>query len=106
MDYDKLSKDILDLDSKIRFVCVCDGETRYDGHREGVNLLSPDESKKSNLEAMVIRLLLEGVVRPHPIGMGRYTMAEYEKIKQITIPLGIDHVIVTANHMELKHLEN
>jgi len=57
MDYDKLSKDILDLDSKIRFVCVCDGETRYDGQREGVNLLSPDESKKSNLQAMVIRLL-------------------------------------------------
>jgi len=34
------------------------------------------------------------------IGMGRYTMAEYEKIKQLTIPLGIDHVMVTANHME------
>ena len=61
MDYYKLSEDILDLDSKIRFVCVCDGETRYDGQREGVNLLSPDESKKSNLQAMVIRLLLEGV---------------------------------------------
>ena len=60
MDYDKLSKDILDLDSKTRFVCVCDdsGETRYGGQREGVkNLLSHDESKKSNLQAMVIRLL-------------------------------------------------
>jgi len=55
MDYDKLSKDILDLDSKTRFVCVCDesGETRYGGQREGVkNLLSHDESKKSNLQAM------------------------------------------------------
>jgi hypothetical protein len=55
MDYDKLSKDILDLDSKIRFVGVCDdsGETRFAGQRKGLmNLLSPDESKKSNLQAM------------------------------------------------------
>ena len=55
MDYDKLSKDILDLDSKIRFVGVCDdsGETRFGGQRKGLkNLLSPDESKKSNLQAM------------------------------------------------------
>jgi len=55
MDYDKLSKDILDLDSKIRFVGVCadSGETRYGYQREGVkNLLSHDESKKSNLQAM------------------------------------------------------
>lgn len=41
MDYDKLSKDILDLDSKIRFVGVCDdsGETRCGGQRKGVKNL-------------------------------------------------------------------
>ncbi len=54
MDYDKLSKDILDLDRKIRFVGVCDdlGETRFGCQREDVNLLSPDESIKSNLQVM------------------------------------------------------
>jgi len=111
MDYDKLSKDILDLDSKIRFVGVCadSGETRYDYQREGVkNLLSHDESKKSNLQAMT---------RWGPLATkicrGRHTMAE--KIKRMTIPLGIDHVMlitteVTANleiiNNILKRLEN
>jgi hypothetical protein len=107
MDYDKLSKDILDLDSKIRFVGVCDdsGKTGFGGQRAGVkNLLSPDESKKSNLQAMARWGLRNSLATK--IGRGRYAMAEYEKIKRITIPLGIDHVMlitteVTANHMEI-----
>ena len=106
MDYDKLSKDILDLDSKIRFVCVCDdsGETRSGGQREGVkNLLSPDENKKPNPQAMTRWSLRNSFATS---GRARYAMAEYEKIKRITIPLGIDHVMlvtteVSANHIDL-----
>jgi hypothetical protein len=44
MDYNKLCKDILGLDPKIRFAGVCDetGEIRFGGQREGVkNLLTP-----------------------------------------------------------------
>jgi hypothetical protein len=117
MDYGKLGKDILDLDNKIRFVGVCDesGETRFGGQREGVkNLLSPDESKKSNLQAMARWGLRNSLATK--VGQGRYAMAEYEKIKRITFPLGMDHVMlvtteVTANHMEiinniLKRLED
>jgi hypothetical protein len=119
MDYDKLSKDILDFDSKIRFVGVCDdsggirfggvcdnsGGTRFGGQGEGVkNLISPDESKKSNLQAMARWGLRNSLATK--VGRGRYAMAEYEKIKRITIPLGIDHVMLitteeTANHMEI-----
>jgi hypothetical protein len=64
MNYENLSKEIFNLDSKIRFVRVCD---EPGGQQEGVkNLLSPEESKKSNLQAMldgvyVIRLLLRSV---------------------------------------------
>ena len=116
MDYDKLSKDILDLDSKIRFVGVCadSGETRYGYQRESVkNLLSHDESKKSNLQAMTRWGLRNSLATK--ICRGRHTMAEDEKIKRMTIPLGIDHVMlitteVTANleiiNNILKRLEN
>jgi hypothetical protein len=55
MDYERLCKDILNLDPKIRFAGICDetGETKYGGQREGVrNLLSPEETKKSNLQAL------------------------------------------------------
>ncbi|MFY9798032.1 MAG: hypothetical protein WAK17_19920 [Candidatus Nitrosopolaris sp.] len=107
MDYDKLSKDILDLDSKIRFVGVCDesGVTRFGGQREGVkNILSSEESKKSNLQAMA-RWGLRNSLAPK-VGKGKYAMAEYENIKRISFPLDIDHVMlvtteVTANHMEI-----
>jgi len=54
MDYDKLCKDILKFDSNVRFAGVCDenGEIRFGGQREGVkNLLTPEETKKSNLLA-------------------------------------------------------
>jgi hypothetical protein len=55
MDYGKLCKEILDLDPKIRFAGVCDdtGETKFGGQREGIkNLLSPEETKRSNLQAL------------------------------------------------------
>ncbi|HEU4444885.1 MAG TPA: hypothetical protein VFR94_09435 [Nitrososphaeraceae archaeon] len=65
MDYGKLCKEILDLDPKIRYAGVCDdtGETKFGGQREGIqNLLSPDETKRSNLQALgglyVTRFLL------------------------------------------------
>jgi hypothetical protein len=47
MDFNRLCKDILGLESEIRFAGVCDdtGEIKYGGQREGItNLLSPDET--------------------------------------------------------------
>ena len=55
MDFDRLCKDILGLESKIRFAGVCDdsGAIKYGGQREGItNLLSPEETKRSNLQAL------------------------------------------------------
>ena len=116
MDYDKLSKDILDLDSKIRFVGVCadSGETRYGYQREGVkNLLSHDESKKSNLQAMTRWGLRNSLATK--ICRGRHTMAEDQKIMRMTIPLSIDHVMLITTEVTaileiinnlLKRLEN
>ncbi len=52
MDYNKLCKDILGLDRKVRFAGVCDetGEIRFGGQREGIkNLLTPEETKISIL---------------------------------------------------------
>jgi hypothetical protein len=48
MDYNKLCKDILNLDPKVRYAGVCDdtGEIKYGGQREGVkNLLSPEVNR-------------------------------------------------------------
>jgi hypothetical protein len=48
MDFNLLCKNILDLDSKVRFAAVCDdsGDIKYGGQRSGIiNLLSPEETK-------------------------------------------------------------
>src|SRR5919109_3690553 len=104
MDYSKLCRDILNLDPKIRFAGVCNenGEIKYGGQREGVqNLLSPEETKKSNLQALA-RWGLRNVLAPK-IGKGKYAMAEYEKIKRITVPLENDHLLLVTTEIEADH---
>ena len=102
--YDKLCKEILNLDPKIRFAGICDdtGEIKYGGQREGVkNLLSPEETKKSNLQALA-RWGLRNALTPK-VGKGRYAMAEYEKIKRITIPLEDDNLLLVTTEVEVDH---
>lgn len=104
MDYERLSKDILNLDPKIRFAGICDetGEIRFGGQREGVNnLLSPEETKKSNLQALA-RWGLRNSLAPKT-GKGRYAMAEYEKIKRITVPLENYHLLLVTTEVEADH---
>lgn len=102
--YGKLCKEILNLDPKIRFAGICDdtGEIKYGGQREGVkNLLSPEETKKSNLQALA-RWGLRNALAPK-VGKGRYAMAEYEKIKRITIPLEDDNLLLVTTEVEADH---
>jgi hypothetical protein len=85
-------KDIVDIDPNIRLVTICDADGRVSRHRQGVkNLLTPEESKKSLEMAMTgwkVRSDLS-----HKIGKGRYVLAEYEKIKRITMPFGDDYLL-------------
>ena len=103
MDYGKLCKDILNVDPKIRYAGICDdtGETKYGGQRQGVhNLLSPEETK-SNLQALA-RWSLRNSLAPK-IGKGKYAVAEYEKLKRITIPLENYHLLLITTEIEADH---
>ena len=104
MDYDNLCKHILNLDPKVRFAGICDdsGEIKYGGQREGIkNLLSPEETKRSNLQALA-RWGLRNVLASK-IGKGKYAMAEYEMIKRITVPLENDHLLLVTTEVEADH---
>src|ERR1043165_1742314 len=106
MDFGKLCKDILNLDPKIRFAGVCDetGEIKYGGQREGIkNLLSSDETKRSNLQALA-RWGLRNSLAPK-IGYGKYSMTEYEKIKRITIPLKQGHLLLVTTEIQADHVK-
>lgn len=109
MDYTKLHKDIMDIDPAIRYVIIVDmdGRPMAGGQREGTsNYLSPDEERQSirhAIDAWKLRMHFTG-----SIGKGKYVMAEYEKIKRMTIPVDDKHVIymtteVSADHDKIIH---
>src|ERR671931_86764 len=105
MDSDSLCKQILNLDPKVRFAGICDdsGEIKYGGQREGIkNLLSTEETKKSNLQALA-RWGLRNSLSPK-IGKGKYSMAEYEKLKRITFPLeGESNLLLVTTEVDADH---
>ncbi|MFB5600583.1 MAG: hypothetical protein ACE5SW_10185 [Nitrososphaeraceae archaeon] len=85
----------MNLDRNVRFVTIFDtkeGKPVYSEHKEGVtNLLSKEESKESlqlALNAWKTRSKLEP-----KIGKGKYVLAEYEKLKRITIPMDENHLL-------------
>jgi hypothetical protein len=74
----------------------------YSEHREGIkNLLSPEESKKS-LELAVNSWKIRSALAPK-IGRGKYVLAEYEKIKRITMPLNEKHILYVTTEVECNH---
>lgn len=104
MEYQNLNKQIMEFDPKIRMVTISDmdGKILFTDHRQGVtNLLSNDESKKS-LEMAVKAWKSRSELAPK-IGKGKYVLAEYEKVKRITMPLGDKHLIYVTAEPEVDH---
>jgi len=96
--------DIIKIDPKIRLVTICDanGQIMYSRHREGVqNLLSKEESKKS-LELAMTSWKVRGELADK-IGKGRYVLAEYEKIKRLTMPFGDELLLYITTEVEADH---
>ena len=104
MEYQRIHKDIMNLDPNIRLVTICDisGNIKFSDHKPGVsNLLSPEESKRS-LE-MAINAWKERTKLAPKIGHGKYVLAEYEKIKRITMPFGDDHLLYITTEIGADH---
>src|SRR6187397_9277 len=107
LEYNELGKTILGLDSAIRFVTIFDTKDEkilYSEHNPGTtNLLSKEESQESlqlAINAWKTRSKLAS-----KIGKGKYVLAEYEKIKRITMPLDNDHLIYITTEVECDALD-
>ena len=97
--------DIINIDRNIRLVTICDsgGSTMYSRHSEGVkNLLTEEESKKSIAMAMT-GWKVRSELSPK-IGKGKYVIAEYERIKRITMPFGEDYLLYLTTEPQANHL--
>ena len=106
MDYDNFCRSILEMDSKVRFAGICDvsGEIKHGGQKEGVkNILTNEETRKSNLQALEGWGLRKSL--SPKTGKGKYAMTEYEKIKRITIPLDDEHLLFITTEVEADHTQ-
>ena len=104
MDNKALYDKIMDIDSQIIFATIAnkDGKIEHTGHREGVtNVLTSDESKKSLQRAIDSWSARNDL--SDKIGEGKYVVAEYGKIKRITIPMGKEHLIYLTTDVKADH---
>jgi hypothetical protein len=104
-DYGHIHSQIMKLDPSIRLVTICttDGQIMYSDHREGVrNLLTAEESKRS-LDLAVNAWKTRSDLSPK-IGKGKYVLAEYERIKRITMPLSDNkHLVYITTEIPSDH---
>ncbi len=104
MNYQNIHKKIMSMSPAIRFATISDmnGRIKYSGHRKGVkNLLTPSESRESLKLAVMAWRIRSKLSRK--IGTGKYVLAEYAKIKRITMPLGKKHLLYLTTSSGINH---
>ncbi len=97
-------RDIVNIDPRIRLVTICDskGNVMLSRHRSGVqNLLDKKQSKKSLDLAMDSWRERSDISQQ--IGKGKYVLAEYEKIKRITLPFGENLLLYLTTEVDADH---
>lgn len=100
MEYGKICDEILDCDSKIRYVGIYDFGELYDKMREGVeNYLSREETETS-LSQAVYRWSTRKKTS-EKIGKPIFALAKYEKIYRITIPIGGAGLILISTELDV-----
>ena len=99
----KLIKKVMKTSPSIRVATICtmNGRIIYSARRKTIkNRLTPHESRKALASAARAWKLRNQTSRK--IGRGKYVLAEYEKVKRITMPVGRNLLYVTtstgANH--------
>jgi hypothetical protein len=102
MEYEQLCKKIFALDKQIRFVAVYDSSVKKiaGGMREGIETLIPESITKLSVEQSFIRRDTRIRMREW-IGLPKYALAEYEKIKRFTFYLDNDKLLLVSTELAL-----
>ena len=106
IDYNNLSKQILELDSQIRFAGVANskGEMVAGGHKENVEpILVDDEVKMSIHYALQKRDLYTTLA--YKIGHEKSSITEYEKVTMISIPLTSQELCLVSTEPRADYLK-
>ena len=104
MDFDKLFTDVMSIDSSIRYAAIQNsaGEKINGGFRENINpILSNDELKMMHQYANQRWQTRKNI--EHKLGNTKYAMAEYDKLKRITIPINEKHLLMITTEINTDH---
>ncbi|KAF6246611.1 hypothetical protein C6990_08995 [Nitrosopumilus sp. b3] len=105
-NYDELSKQVLALDSQVRFAGVANnkGELVTGGHKENVEgILSEDEVKMSIHYALQKRELYTNLA--YKIGKETSSITEYEKVTLISIPINSNELFMVSTEPRADYLK-
>jgi hypothetical protein len=106
MDYGRFCSEVLKLNPKIRFAAVCDmtGKILCQTRRRGTNGLLSREATKLSLSQGIVRWSTRKSLE-REIGKAKYAMAEYEKIKRISMAIDDNHVLFISTDVKGDHNE-
>ena len=94
MEAEKIAKSILGVSKSVRVVTICDnnGKIVFTERPKSVKIkLSPSESRASLKNAAKSWKGRRAISRK--IGKCKYVVAEYDKVKRITMPAGKNHLL-------------
>jgi hypothetical protein len=97
MNYEKFCSEILDADPKIRFATVYDEWAVHvaGGMREGIENLLSDHAEKELVNLSIIDWKARKDMSKW-LGMTKYTLGEYDKVKRFSFYLGDDHLLLVS----------
>jgi len=102
INYEKFCDEVFKLHTKIRYVGIFVGHFTLTKMRPGLeNLLSAEETKASLFDTFTRWKTRQGLSKK--LGKPLYAMAEYEKVKRITIPLDDDGLILVSADPSIFH---
>lgn len=106
INYDDLSKQVLALDSQVRFAGVANskGELVAGGHKENVEgMLSNDEVKMSIHYALQKRELYTNLA--YKIGHETSSITEFEKVTMISVPINSNELFMVSTEPRADYLK-
>ena len=106
VDYNEISKQVLDLDSQVRFAGVANskGEMIAGGHKENVEkMLVGDEVNMSIHYALQKRDLYTNLA--YKIGFEKSSITEYELVTMISIPINSSEIFMVSTEPRADYLK-
>ena len=106
LNYDKLSKQILDLYSKVRFAGVANskGEMIAGGQKQNVEKILDGENVKMSIHyALQKRDLFTNLA--YKIGAEQSSITEYEKVTLISIPINSSDLFLISTEPRADYLK-